>query len=423
MKKIALLILSCLFVFTTFAETRRIALLPAVGITDRNFQEIVREVLATHIVELKQYRLTDQVAVASEIAKEGYRGVLEAPLSQTQKIGRLVAADVLCATVIKPMEENFFVSMRLIDVSNGRILNQKYLRTSNGKRDMYDKVVQLAKLIFPPEDHARHNLFMRGNELVYVEGDTFDMGCQAGDNCAEDAQPLHKVKLSDYYIGKYEVTNAQFCEFLNARRIGRSCKLKDKLLLSLGRSNIEFSENTFYPRIGKKDLPVTHVTWYGAYEYAKWAGGRLPTEAEWEFAARGGKLTESYIYAGGNELDSVGWTARNSEGKIHRPGNMQPNELGLYDMTGNVWEWCFDIYQSDFYLYAISENPKGPSPAERLETKRVLRGGSFYYSSSHALVHKRSSGSPSDADYDVGFRIVYSLHNQPVEPMSKGKKR
>ena len=131
-------------------------------------------------------------------------------------------------------------------------------------------------------------------------------------------------------------------------------------------------------------------------------GYRLPTEAEWEYAAKGGQNSRGYKYSGGNNIGEVAWYISNSGGKTHPVGQKNPNELGLYDMSGNVWEWCNDLYGSVYYKNSPSNNPKGPSSGRG----RVLRGGSWYSNPDGARTANRGNYSPGGSGSNYGFRFV-----------------
>ena len=221
------------------------------------------------------------------------------------------------------------------------------------------------------------------NEFVAVEGGTFRMGSYSG---SSDEKPLHSVTVSDFNISKTEVTFEQYDAFCDAT--GRK-KPYDK-------------------GWGRGDRPVINVNWLDAVAYCEWkskATGktyRLPTEAEWEYAARGGNKSKGYTYSGSNDLDAVGWYNGNSNSKTHPVAQKQPNELGLYDMSGNVWEWCSDWYGS--YSSSPQNNPQGPNSG----SIRVLRGGSLYRYDSSCRVADRDWDFPYRWRYYLGFRLVLS---------------
>jgi formylglycine-generating enzyme required for sulfatase activity len=219
-------------------------------------------------------------------------------------------------------------------------------------------------------------------QMVFVKGGTFTMGCTAeqGGDCGGDERPAHRVAVGDFYLGKYEVTQAQWRAVMG--------------------SNPSFFK-------GCDRCPVENVSWDDAQEFIRRLNQltgkryRLPTEAEWEYAARGGELSRGYKYAGSDDPDAVAWYDGNSGGKTHPVGGKTPNELGLYDMTGNVWEWCQDWYGSDYYSGSPSANPQGPASG----SFRVYRGGSWYFIAKNCRVADRFYYSPDYRSSNLGFRL------------------
>ncbi len=236
-------------------------------------------------------------------------------------------------------------------------------------------------------------------EKVFVKGGSFDMGSNEND----DETPIHKVTVSDFYIGKYEVTNAQYAAFLNAKgnqKEGGETWIDTNSDYGKNYCQIEEVDGIFQSKVGKEDYPVVCVTWYGARAYAKWVEGRLPTEAEWEYAAQGGNNSKGYKYSGGNTIDDVAWYDNNSHnpdndmygGKgTHKVGTKQPNELGIYDMSGNVWEWCNDWYYENYYSNSPTLNPQGASSGKY----RVLRGGSWINRANNCRIGNRDGNNPN----------------------------
>ena len=242
-------------------------------------------------------------------------------------------------------------------------------------------------------------------ELVYVQGGTFEMGSNNGD---DDEKPIHSVTLNSFYIGKYEVTHKEYIEFLNSKGVNSDGSYNGEEYIDMDDEDcaVGYSNGSFYFKgsscASTENTPVIEVTWYGAKAYCEWAGGRLPTEAEWEYAARGGNKSKGYKYSGSNNIDEVAWYNDNSGSKTHEVGTKQPNELGIYDMTGNVWEWCNDWYDGSYYSISPNSNPQGPTTG----SYRIVRGGSWYFSANSCRVAYRNDYVPRRSIGYIGFRLA-----------------
>ncbi len=257
-------------------------------------------------------------------------------------------------------------------------------------------------------------------QMVYVPAGTFTMG-DAREEGDFTELPTHSVSLNSFYMSKYEVTQAEYAEIMGS-----------------------------YPAhdhgVGE-DYPVYHVSWYSAIKYcnllsmaeeltpvysisgstnpANWGavptnrdvtwdaalsnfnanGYRLPTEAEWEYAARGATNDPDYLYSGSEDINDVAWYDDNSGGSTHIVGTKAPNALGLYDMSGNVYEWCWDWYSSDYYGSSPDNDPTGPESGSR----RVRRGGYWNYSAFFSRVADRRHSNPYESSHDyLGLRLCRS---------------
>ena len=240
-------------------------------------------------------------------------------------------------------------------------------------------------LISTPLKAQTSNNIPEKPEMVNVKGGVFEMGSKESFR----AKPVHRVTINTFSIGKYEVTVGQYKAFCTAT----------------GRAMPEA------PEWGWNDKhPIVNVTFQDAISYCLWLskkyGGnwRLPTEAEWEYAARGGHKTKGYTFAGGLDLEKLGWYQDNSGGQAQVVGKKLPNELGLYDMSGNVWEWCNDWYDSNYYNISPSNNPQGPDSG----TMKTLRGGSWRSLNPECTVTMRFYNLLHAASNNRGFRVVLS---------------
>ncbi|UAY53751.1 formylglycine-generating enzyme family protein [Ferruginibacter albus] len=305
--------------------------------------------------------------------------------------------------------------------------------------------------------------------MVWVEGGSFEMGAD-NKQASPDEYPKHKVTVSGYWIDATEVTNAAFEKFVKATGYITTAEQKpdwEQLKKQLPPGTEKPDESELVPASlvfhasdqpvslndysqwwewkkdadwkhphgpgstikGKENYPVVHVSWYDAVAYCKWAGKRLPTEAEWEYAARGG--LKNNIYPWGNEPVETGKPKANTwQGSFPNKNtqwdkfyyaapvrSFDPNHYGLYDMAGNVWEWCGDYYNNTYYSTVNKAdgviNPQGPNksfdPEEPYAIKRVIRGGSFLcndsYCSGYRVARRMKSTEDSGMEH-VGFRCV-----------------
>ena len=237
-------------------------------------------------------------------------------------------------------------------------------------------------------------------EMVAVAGGSMQMGSNDGLN---DQKPIHTVTVNGFQMSKYEITNSDYCTFLNNSGVNSDGVFNMTEFIDMDDPECEiiYEDNAFSPKDSKSDLPVTQVSWYGANAFADWAGGRLPTEAEWEFAARGGNSSTGTIYSGSNNVGSVSWYNVNSI-RSQPIGTKAANQLGLYDMSGNVMEWCNDWYYYYYYEDSPSDNPQGPLSG----SNRVVRGGSWLVNADYGKVAHRHRSNLDATSSDLGFRIV-----------------
>lgn len=217
-------------------------------------------------------------------------------------------------------------------------------------------------------------------EMISVEGGTFNMGS----NNYPEEQPIHRVRLNSYYISKYEITQQQWYA-------------------------VEHYNYSYYDKC--PTCPVEMVSWGDVQEFTdnlnKLTGKhyRLPTEAEWEYAARGGRKSQHYMYSGSNNCNKVAWYSdhfRTDADRTHAVGEKEPNELGLHDMSGNVLEWCSDWYDAGYYKQNVTDNPKGPATGKY----KVVRGGGLFCNTAAIATTYRSYENRGYTGIDTGKHWV-----------------
>lgn len=220
-------------------------------------------------------------------------------------------------------------------------------------------------------------------DLVLVEGGRFLMGDK--DSEYDDERPVHEVTVSGFYMGKYQVTQAQWQAIM-------------------GNNPSQFKA---------KNRPVETVNWDDVQEFIKRLNGkteknfRLPSEAEWEYAARGGNYCEGYLYAGSDKLKQVGWYGENSNNETHEVGQLLANEVGLFDMSGNVYEWCEDDWHYNYDGAPYGNTVWMDSPIR--DSRRIRRGGSYARNPQYCRSTYRFGSGPGYRDDGIGFRLVLPL--------------
>jgi len=309
---------------------------------------------------------------------------------QIKSLGQQLGVQYLCIVEISDVKGGtFYIEVQLVDVVTAEAVASATassdLRTN---QDMMIAAQYVAReLVGGGKSGASQSQpqAKRGNveiEMVLVRGGTFMMGCSGRNagNCEKDEKPAHRVTVGDFYIGKYEVTQRQWTQVM-------------------GSNPSHFKGD---------DLPVGKVSWFDVQQFIERLNSatgkkyRLPTEAEWEFAARGGVKSNGFAFSGSNNPNDVARYKNNSGGKCHAVGGMGSNELGIYDMSGNVWEWVND-WSANYGSYD-ARDPAGPAGG----SNRVLRGGSWPYDPHYCRVSYRNGSAPGNRGADVGFRLAVS---------------
>jgi sulfatase modifying factor 1 len=304
--------------------------------------------------------------------------------------------------------------------------------------DPNDDVINLSDFLVL----ARH--WLDYSQIVLIGAGEFEMGDHFNEGDPIE-RPVHAVYVDSFYMGRYEITNQQYCDYLNSAKDANEIKVDSGTVyasgdignsypycdtyISYGYSHIDYSGGLFSVRLkdGIIDMsghPMIPVSWYGAVAYCDYYGYRLPTEAEWEYAARGGEHNPYYRYPWGDTIDGskanyddsgdpyetsvYPWTTPVGyyDGGQVPAGTDMANGYGLHDMAGSVWEWCNDWYGYDYYEVSPYDNPPGPADGNA----RILRGGSWYNDTNDCRVAKRNSRNPGNQYYNLGFRIVLDLN-------------
>jgi formylglycine-generating enzyme required for sulfatase activity len=300
---------------------------------------------------------------------------------QLAALGKQFGVQYVCAAKVSMAYGSKALTVSLIDVETAEVTAISKAALSNSDINSLISITQKISREIAGRTAAEVEATKAiAPNMVFVQGGTFKMGCtsEQSSDCEGDEKPVHEVRVSSFYIGKCEVTQAQWEMLMN--------------------NNPSSFKGT--------NLPVENVSWNDAImfiERLNTATGkqyRLPTEAEWEYAARGGNQSKGYKYSGSNSVDEIAWYNGNSGNKTHPVGTKKANELGIYDMSGNVWEWCYDWKGT--YPASMQDNPTGVSSGSYC----VYRGGSWGSIVGYCRVATRNDKPAGFRDNKLGFRIA-----------------
>lgn len=378
---------------------------------DNTTKSIIGGELVNAIVKTRKYQAVERTAdFLKQITKEqGYQRSGNVDDGQISALGKQFGVHYVCVANVLPLRDNvnIYIQTRLIDVETATVM--AFAREVTSISDISQMMAASEKVAFAligaggsspsysnPSQGYRSSpgqgnvIELEANgvrfKMIKVEGGTFRMGSYSGDS---DEQPVHSVTLSDYYIGETEVTQALWSAVMGTT----VRQQRDKADVS-------------YSIYGEGDnYPIYYVSWNECMEFvsrlSQITGRRfaLPTEAQWEYAARGGNKSRAYTYSGSNNIFDVAWHTDNSS-NTHPVGTKMANELGIYDMSGNVREWCSDWYGT--YSSSLQTDPAGPSTG----SNRVRRGGGWDGNASGCRSTFRHCNSPDSRDYYLGLRLV-----------------
>ena len=384
------------------------------GKADDDYKKVIGSQLVSAITRNENYtaveRTVDFVSALETELNDQRSGMVD--INEIAKLGKGFGVNSVIIADLSEIMGALYVSARIIDVETREI--KKSMETSSKVRSL-DDLTELSRnviagLIYNEIRNKGNDNVTAGSNLttgrdfvetvaglnmkmVWVEGGEFLMGgtSEQGSETENNEQVIRRVKLSSYYIGECEITQSQWEKVMGT-----------SVLQQRSKANYDYGLRGTGP-----NYPMYYVSWEDAQAFCQELSrmtGRiycLPTEAQWEYAARGGKNNDDTKYSGSWSIYAVAWYDGNSGLSTHPVKNKRANSLGLYDMSGNVWEWCSDWY-GDNYNVNDTNNPTGPSSG----SYRVLRGGSWCYDAQYCRVSYRSGNSPGYRDSSYGFRVV-----------------
>ena len=417
MKKIILMVLLCAVSMNVAMAQRKVAILETIdkeGCIPYGIELTLRASLATGVTKTTEFEGYDRVDLASVFGEHDFQRTGLVTDEQIHKLGEMTGASyVMIAEAAMLNADNIIITAKVVDVETGKIENSAVMTSSTDASKMSETCDILAKKLFniytdnpsatrlesfdeksrddknPKKSTAGNfieNSYDLGLSMVYVRGGEFMMGGteEQGNEADEDEKPVRKIKVDDFYIGQFEITQSQWTTVMGTTIFQQASKAGQHLFKGVG-----------------NHYPMYYICWDEACEFCKRLSRitgknyRLPSEEEWEYAARGGaKAIKNFRFSGSDVISEVGWYDSNSGGSTHEVGMLQSNALDIYDMSGNVWEWCNNIYGK----YGSSPNPYG--------TIYILRGGSWNFFGKFSRVSCRHSSLHTIRYFNYGFRVV-----------------
>ncbi len=418
-----ILAFACLSVFAQ-TEVKKVAILETVdkmGNVPYGILFQVRSSLTFAISSHAGYEGYDRVDMTAITGEQSFQRTGMVSDEQIKRVGEMTgAAYVLIAEAALYDDQNIIIAAKILDVETGGVMSstppavapkdptkmaeacircsqtlvggKMPTRTITTTTTANDSQTGYASQPAPAANQDFTETAWDINmKMIWVEGGDFLMGCTSEQSdCSSDEQNVRRVTVDGFYIGMLEVTQSQWEKVVGTSIYQQKSKADASSTYGVG-----------------PDYPMYYVSWDEAMEFCRLLSNKtgrtytLPTEAQWEYAARGGNKNEGAKYAGSNMIDAVAWYTDNSGSSTHIVGSKRANALGIYDMSGNVWEWCKDWYANSYVSYDTN-NPVGPSSG----SSRVNRGGSWNYSASNCRVAYRNGNSPGYRTYNLGFRVV-----------------
>ena len=422
MKKILIIFFSAIsLVAMGQIDLKRVAILETVdkeGNVDYAKELLLRQTLTFAIQRTSGYEGYNRVDMKQITGEQNFQRTGMVSDEQIKRLGEMTGAKyVLIAEAANYGSTEILVMANLVDVESGQIVNSSIPKvTSMDSETLTKSCIDIAKTLLNvggamPSSSTSSSSYSSSSfstsapgrdyvetawginmKMIWVEGGDFLMGCtsEQGGACEFDEQNVRRVTVDGYYIGMLEVTQEQWEKVIGTNIYQQKSKAGGSSTYGVGPT-----------------YPMYYVSWEEAMEFCRLLSQKtgktytLPTEAQWEYAARGGKNPDGTKYSGSNMIDVVGWYTDNSGSSTHPCGTKRANSLGIYDMSGNVWEWCKDWYANSYVSYDTN-NPVGPSSG----SGRVRRGGSWGNSASGCRVANRGNFSPGDRYNYLGFRVV-----------------
>lgn len=423
MKRFYFSFLISFFFLSAFAQAtvKKVAILETVdkqGNVPYGILLQVRSSLTYAISSNEGYEGYDRVDMSAITGEQNFQRTGMVNDEQIKRLGEMTGASyVLIAEAALYDNQNIIITAKIVDVETGAIVNSTPPAvTSKDPTKMAEACIRCSQTLVGGKMPTKGvNINLSGNsnyssqsmsrnqdfietawginmKMIWVEGGDFLMGCtsEQGGDCGNNEQNVRRVTVDGFYIGMLEVTQSQWEKVMGTSIYQQKTKAGESSISGVG-----------------PDYPMYYVSWDEAMEFCRILSNKtgrtytLPTEAQWEYAARGGNKNEGTKYAGSNMIDVVAWYDENNGGNVHIVGSKRANALGIYDMSGNVFEWCKDWYANSYVSYDTN-NPVGPSSG----SIRVIRGGSWYNNASFCRVADRDCYSPGTRSFILGFRVV-----------------